>query len=160
MKILVSLDPGNTTGIAVSVIAETYVNVYVWQETLSEGELRDLLRSYKPDYIVCESFEYRNKSRAGLVLTSRNLIGIVNLYVYDHPECRLFMQSPAAGKSFFTDDKLKKMELYSVGLQHGRDAMRHFLRWYKFGYGAQYDKQQPITLEKIVDPNRLPELPH
>lgn len=144
---VISLDPGDTSGIVLGSINEKLVHVTVAQRRMIESELYNTLLAFAPQYIVCESFEYRNKSRAGLVLTSRNLIGIVNLYGQSfRDDCRVFMQSPAQGKSFFTNDKLKKMELYPVGLEHGRDALRHFLRWYEFGYGAKYKLNQPIEM--------------
>lgn len=148
-KIVVTLDPGGTTGTCMASISPEYVLCTVGEGDYNEQQLRNYLTAVSPHYIVCETFEYRNKSRAGLVLTSRNLIGIVNLYVADNPSTRLFMQSPAQGKAFFTNDMLKKMELYPVGVQHGRDALRHFLRWFWFGFGAQYKVPgQTIELAK------------
>lgn len=145
-KIAISIDPGGTTGITIATIDAEKVSLVVKEGQYREVNLRDILTTVAPHYIICETFEYRNKARAGLVLDSRNLIGIVNLYVSDNPQTRLFMQSPAQAKSFFTNEKLKKLELYPVGLAHGRDSLRHFLRWYKFGYGAQYDKGQTMDL--------------
>lgn len=146
IKRVTSLDPGGTTGIVTALITEARTAVVVRQHPFTESELYTELTFGKPDYIICETFEYRNKSRAGLVLRSRDLIGIVNLYDQTHDECRLFMQSPAQAKGFFTNDKLKKMEIYPVGVPHGRDALRHFMYWYMFAYGAKYNKQQPIVL--------------
>lgn len=83
-------------------------------------------------HIVTESFEYRNESRAGLVLMSRDYIGVIELYAQQHPtECRLVMQSPAQAKGFTSNANLKKLGLYVPGdeMKHSMDAYRH-LFWY------------------------------
>jgi hypothetical protein len=89
--------------------------------------------------IIYETFEYRNKARAGLNLTPVKMIGIVELQGESFPNIlKLYPQNAAQGKGFWKDDKLKKYELYKPGVQHGRDAARHMLHFFTFGPGAQY----------------------
>lgn len=120
---ILAFDPGGTTG----------WTLYS-DETIVGGQLAGqhhydlylLMRDYDPNVIVYETFEYRNKSRAGLVLDSREYIGIIKLYA-EINEVDIIAQTPAQAKGFVTDDKLKKMKLYYPGMPHMCDAMRHLV---------------------------------
>ena len=117
------------------------------EHRMNHREFWNVLHNVAPNVIVCESFEYRSRARDNVELFSRELIGVVNLYDQMHEEVRLVMQTAAQGKAYFTNDKLKQMELYKVGKEHGRDAMRHFLQWLMFGQGFQYYADQKLILE-------------
>lgn len=137
MKV-VSLDPGGTTGYCLAYIGEPKrIFLSYAQHAWREGQLWDALIKLEPDWLICESFEYRQQSRAGLDLTPAHLIGVVRLYV-EIMGCKLQMQTAATGKGHFTDKKLKDMLIYERAYSHGRDALRHFLQWFNFGPGFQY----------------------
>lgn len=141
---VVSLDPGLTTGYSLGIIEDSSFLVSYDQEKFSHRNLWDLLKEVDPNVVICESFEFRNKARDGLVLFSCELIGVVKLYNPPH----LKMQTAAFGKAHYNDTKLKKMDLYVPGKDHGRDALRHLLQWYTFGPGFQYNKKQKIMLAR------------
>jgi len=139
---IVALDPGVTTGYAVGVVNDGLMTVTkTGQEVWSHQELWHQLHLAQPDAIVCESFEYRNsKQRAGLVLFSCELIGIVHLYCspsYKSPTAKLYMQSAAKGKSYYSNQHLQNSGVYVRGIPHGMDALRHLLHWYTFGQGFE-----------------------
>lgn len=39
------------------------------------------------------------------------------------------LQTPAEAKAFVSNEKLKRVGWYTVGMDHGRDATRHLLLW-------------------------------
>lgn len=143
MKV-VALDPGVTTGYAIGHIDEGLMYVRAGQEVWSHGDLWTQLKLAEPNAIICESFEYRNnKQRAGLVLYSCELIGIVHLFCSPSvrtPSVKLFMQTAAKGKGYYSNSHLQNSGVYVRGIPHGMDAMRHLLHWYTFGPGYQYNK--------------------
>jgi hypothetical protein len=141
---IVSLDPGVTTGYSLGIIADNAFFVSCDQEKFTHKNLWDLLSEVDPNIVVCESFEYRNKARDGLELYSCELIGVVKLFNPPH----LRMQTAAFGKGHYNDTKLKKMNLYVPGKDHGRDALRHMLQWFTFGPGFSYYKKQKIMLAR------------
>jgi len=97
-------------------------------------------------HVIYEDFSYRNRARTGLDLTPVKLIGIIELFRERFEPLTLFTkQSAAAGKGFFTDDKLKDLGVYVTGMQHARDATRHLLQWANFGAGSAF-----MNMEKVV----------
>lgn len=122
MRIL-ALDPGGTTGWAIFSDDTIYGGQLAGQH---HYDLYLLMRDRDPNVIVYETFEYRNKSRSGLVLDSKEYIGIIKLYA-EINEVDIKAQTPAQAKGFVTDDKLKKLKLYQPGMPHLNDAMRHLI---------------------------------
>jgi hypothetical protein len=145
---IVSIDPGITTGYAIAILDTEVLYVSYAQEKFSHRNLWDMLTEIEPAYVICESFEYRNnRHRNNLELYPLELIGVVKLFTDPN---NLTMQNAAKGKGFYTDEKLKKMDLYIPGLQHGRDAARHLLHWFTFGPGYQYNtKGTKIVLGQL-----------
>lgn len=148
---VIALDPGITTGLSVASVEDETVELTCEQALFDHWHLYELLAELRPEHIVCESFEYRNRSRAGLVLFSVELIGIVKFYQQATAHAvELYFPTAAKGKShdynFFNDDKLKKMGLYVKGKEHGRDAVRHFMNWFTFGAGYQFNAGQSVRL--------------
>lgn len=152
MKVI-SLDPGRTTGYAVGVIDDGKMLVISGQAKWSEFQLYSQLKMLKSDIIVYERFEYRAERHgsygdlANVELYSRNLIGVINLYIQETSaagkEINTYPQMPsyALGKNaFFSDKKLKDNLVYRVDNPHANDAMRHLLQWYQFGPGFQYNE--------------------
>lgn len=141
MKI-VALDPGVTTGFAVGHINDGEMTVRAGQEAWSHQELWAQLHLAEPDAIVCESFEFRNNARKGLILYSVELIGIVHLFCspsYRNPSVALYMQTAAKGKGYYTNTHLQATGVYVRGIPHGMDAVRHLLHWYTFGAGYEHN---------------------
>lgn len=134
----IAFDPGKTTGFATGEIENKLMLVQTAQAQLSHEDLYNFLNNYEPTYIICERFDFRMEARTGLELISRELIGIIELYVSQHEKCTLVMQTPAQAKGFWTDKKLLAGHLYRKANDHANDAARHLMYWYKFGSGHQY----------------------
>lgn len=148
--IIFALDPGGTTGWArckIVELADTISEDGVLR-TKRHGEyksgqleggahhkilwdkLAELLQETDELHIVVESFQFRqfDNKRDGIVLVSLEYIGVARLFHMMHPDrTKLVMQTPAEGKTFVTNDKIRAIGLWSPALPHAMDAMRHLL---------------------------------
>ena len=141
---VISLDPGVTTGYCIADLEDNFVSLDPCQDELDHRGIYDALLESRPDYIVCEDFEYRpGQARDYVVLVSLEYIGIVRLFAAV-AEAKLSMQKASEGKGYFTNDKLKELGVYKRGVPHGMDALRHMMHWFTFkaGYGLTEGKAQ------------------
>ena len=147
----IALDPGITTGIVTIGLSTTgFPGLEIYQEVDSCYELYQLLEHLRPNQIICEDFEYRSWEKS-VELFSVQLIGVANLYTqriadcisppYATPPVELVLQKAATGKAFYTDQKIKDLDLWVPGQPHGMDALRHMLYWLTFGSGFQFKDQ-------------------
>jgi hypothetical protein len=138
MRILLSLDPGITTGYCLGRMNGDTCELAYNEAKLQPADLLLMLQDIEPEVIVYEDFQYRNRSRDKLVLFSVQLIGIVEAYRVLAPDCHVKKQTPAQGKGHYSDDALRRHGLYQKGGEgHGRDAARHLLQYMTFGAGWQ-----------------------
>lgn len=148
IKIL-SLDPGVTTGYSLAVYngSTEPFRITCDQMKMSHRVLMQLLQEWKPKFLISESFEFRQKVREGLELYSRELIGMMHYYASMNPDCTFSLQTAAKGKGHFGDDnKLKRLDVYVPGRDHGRDAVRHLLQWWTFEEGYQFNHGNNVLL--------------
>src|SRR5262245_46207779 len=124
-ELCLTIDPGKTSGYCLSVITGDIVYVHYDQAEWIEAGLYGVLEQTQPDHLIYESFEFR-QYRLGVDLTPVRLIGVMNCWVQLHDYEELSVQNPATGKAYFVDEKLKEMDLYIPGKEHGRDACCHF----------------------------------
>lgn len=141
--IVIAFDPGGTTGYCVGILeTDTHqMRITQHQEKINHKQLYDLLFVSRPDHIVCEQFDYRNKARKGLELISKEYIGVIELFVQQIQNCILHYQSPSILAGHFTDRRLRDLGLWQPGQPHAMDATRHFMNWYDFGYGYQFNNK-------------------
>ena len=130
---LIGLDPGGTTGWAIMDISETTARWRMGQIGPQEhhAELYAFLERehVQKTVLISESFEYRREQRTNVELISREYIGVAKLFAQERGTTYV-QQTAAQGKAFWTDEKLKKTDLYVVGQQHARDATRHVLYYF------------------------------
>jgi len=125
---IISFDPGGTTGIAffdsdldlIESWQSGNVEHHAWYEAV--------VHENKPDIVVCENFEWRAHHGRKVELISREYIGVLKLLSI-LLGFKLELQSPATGKAFWTDDKIKRLSLWSTGSPHANDAVRHLLTY-------------------------------
>ena len=124
--IVASVDPGVASGVAVATFPyypsdEPHAFEADQVETLSYFEsLRTL------NVLVCESFVPRPGAKTWQP-ASLELIGALRWMAHKRG-IPFVLQSPAAGKKFGTNEKLKKIGWYTVGgAGHINDAKRHLL---------------------------------
>lgn len=138
-----ALDPGKRTGWCYGVLDQTR-NVLVLEPNEDELSLSAVYEKLSKfiecggEHIIYEDFQYRNFSRAGLDLTPVKVQGVIELFREWHePFISFTCQSPATGKAFYSDDRLKSLGVYwGHGKGHARDATRHLLQWAGFGAGS------------------------
>lgn len=142
---VIAFDPGGTTGYVIHKVrpknSQTHGGGYHYTDSWVGGQLGPeehhidlwkLLTSESPDIVVCEAFNYqirRNQQvdMPGVVLMSRNYIGIIELYCKLRQK-PLFMQQPSIiGLKWLNDSALKTLKIYTPGQQHKNDAARHLV---------------------------------
>lgn len=144
---VVAIDPGVTTGYALGIIdtVEGEMQVTSGQHKWTVAELYDFIDDVDPQALVFEKFDYRNKSRSGLILFSKELIGIMEFWGQRKGEdnVHIHRQMPGDAKTYFTNNELRANGVYKQDSEwpHANDAMRHLLRWFTFGPGYRYNKK-------------------
>ncbi|MCA1799973.1 MAG: hypothetical protein LC650_01585 [Actinobacteria bacterium] len=129
---IVAFDPGGTTG-----VAELHVDYRIVSYNI-EGEVTELwylLDSLMPETVVYERFDYR-PHQPNADLTPVELIGVIKLYGVLN-QIQLVPQTQLKGhRGFWTDDKLKALDLYNTGEKgHSNDAVRQLLYYVTFELG-------------------------
>ena len=138
---VVAFDPGITTGVSIGNIEDGELIFQADQGTLTLKFVWNFLHRLNPDCIVYETFEFRQgKQRAGLELFSRNVIGVIQLYV-ELNEIFVAPQKAAQAKEFMNSERLKEEKAWLKGKEHARDAIKHLLYWWYWGAGYQYNKK-------------------
>lgn len=154
------IDPGVTTGYVLASQSEDQLTLHCFQERDTPLELLRRLQ-FRPDYskiIVCEDFEFRPGRKkystpVNIAMDSAHLIGIVRAYA-ESERSKLYMQQAmiALGRTnkYGNIKGLKSAGCYLPGADyhHSMSAMSHFLRWYWFGPGYQYNVKPFVTLVK------------
>ena len=126
MKV-VSLDPGTTTGVAIYDGKRDDWDRYQLGPKEHHDQLYDVLESVKPLYVVCETFTFQPRTK--VVLDSVEYIGVMKLWC-QHNDRRPTMQTPAQGKAFWGESKLRAVGLWLANQPHAMDATRHLLYWW------------------------------
>jgi hypothetical protein len=125
-QVILSLDPGGTTGYAIIEVSED-----TELEVLKIGQIKnslkgfldfhwDVLDDWKIDKIVCESFNLR-EGIYGADLSAVYIIGALEAL---YPTIEINYQEPAL-KPLCDNDRLKRLGLYIPGKEHAMDAVRH-----------------------------------
>jgi hypothetical protein len=128
MTRVLSLDPGGTTGYAISTFEDDSPLVIERSGQIKNslhGFLDfhwDVLESEDIDLIVCESFELR-EGVYGADLSPVQVIGALEAL---YPTVPIWYQAPYQ-KPLVDDDRLKKLGLYEPGKPHRNDAVRHMV---------------------------------
>jgi hypothetical protein len=127
MKVL-SLDPGGTTGYAISSVGDDnplYVGLSGQVKNGLQGFLDfhwDVLEDHQFDFIICENFELR-EGIYGADLSPVYIIGALEAL---YPTTEIIYQAPYQ-KPLVDDDRLKKLGLHEPGKPHRNDAVRHMV---------------------------------
>jgi hypothetical protein len=129
----IAIDPGGTTGIAIVPHDEDPWAIEVLQLSGEHHlQLLTLLHDLSPSVVITESFI--NVGNEAARLASSEMIGVIKCYA-QATDTEVVWQAPSIGKQFFTDQRLKQTGLYIVGLQHARDAVRHYAYFRSFTVG-------------------------
>lgn len=146
-----AIDPGPHTGIFYDSDqpGEFHFNSLTLDFTdksISDGERRLymwLMQMVNPDrdFIICESFEFRKEdaqTREYIDYSTGHYVGVVRLFC-QMTGCGYVMQTASQAKGFWTDGKLKKIDVYRfLKSRHERDAARHWFHYDAFSTANQY----------------------
>ena len=133
MTKIISIDPGETNGLCIAKQDELSCWTLERIDAVKSAELFEILESEaNVSLVIFETYRlYGSKAKTMIgneFLTSQT-IGVIK-YICDKRNI-YYMDSPAANKTFWSNDRLKKLGLY-VPIEHKRDAIRHFLHWLYF----------------------------
>jgi hypothetical protein len=147
---MLAIDPGGTTGYCHGEYDGETLLLRPGQQRFTEAELFKFMHDswQKNFYLIYERFHYRNKARPGLDLTAPKLIGVIELFCQSE-RLHYFPQMPSEAMGYWTDDQLRRFNVYVKGMPHCRDAMRHLLQWWQFKYGFGLHRITPFTNYKV-----------
>ena len=141
---ILAFDPGGTTGVCdITFDSSGGRSCQLHQLGPEEHHLQlsQLIKGfvYNVDrlFIVCERFEYRAHSKAGLRLDSREYIGVIKQAAQEL-SLPVVMQSAAQAKGFVSNEHIKRAGLYRTSYRHAMDAVRHAI--YFLVNNADYNK--------------------
>jgi len=148
--LLLSLDPGHTTGWAVF---ENYKLVACGQIIAAgiDHELfqafNSLFTQYNPVHIVFEDYRiyaWRKSQHVGSELLTTQVIGAIQTIASMDPTriIPISKQPASVAKNFCTDAKLQEWGFWPKGQKHARDAIRHGCYFLLFGGREKWLKQQ------------------
>lgn len=146
-KLVLSVDPGKASGIALFAYMDGSEPEIVWSGEYQQEEyarpireaLADAMMRSIPIEVVCERFTINAQTvRNSQAPYSLEQIGILKQCLMDigvAPD-DIYFQSPADAKAMFTNEKLKKLGYWHKGGEgHALDAIRHgLLRLVKSGW--------------------------
>jgi hypothetical protein len=144
--IIVAIDPGGTTGLAVwnsltnshPILTQFEFSQLtgdhhhdLWVFLLQWSARAEQFRT--PFHVVYERFEFqKEKQREGLNYDAKEYIGIVKLFRAKYgPAVHLHDQSRGQ-KTFWSDEKIKTLGLWQNGRRHAMDALNHLLYYVSF----------------------------
>ncbi len=136
-KMLLSFDPGETTG-----FARFESGVLTWYEELKTHTVHDAAPILDPLItpncrVVVENYQvykWRAKQHVGDTLHTPRLIGCIETLCALRG-IRPTKQTAQNAKGFVTDQKLKAWNMYVKGKPHVRDAVRHGIFYLLFHKG-------------------------
>ncbi len=134
--VVVALDPGETTGVAVFKEGRLVTVDQIAQREfdLAVRELVSLFDLTQPSMVIIEDYKvYSHKAGAHKwsALHTPRLIGAIQTLCVLY-EVGYHMQM-ASAKRFCTDERLKDWRMYQVGNPHATDAVRHGVYYLLFG---------------------------
>jgi hypothetical protein len=135
---IIAVDPGGETGITEFNFAEQTPNnvaLHFWnhrefKRKKHHNELYTYLSLREPDILLWEQFI--DSPQEGVVETvSLEYIGVMELWLQErlNHSTTSFSYPPSKIKGFWTDDKLKRVGLYTSGSTHIRDTTRQVLTY-------------------------------
>jgi len=118
---IIAFDPGGTTGLAKVILPEEKLDV---GQSHSAEAIWYFLNNEWPDQIVYEKFLYQRRDKVDL--TPVEVIGVIKLWAAVN-RVPIASYTAAQAKTFWTDQKMKKLGGWFEGMPHGTDALRHLL---------------------------------
>jgi len=136
-RIILALDPGETTGLAVMSGATLLVADQLSTGIMPVAAVRvaDAIDKYNPELIILEDYKvyaWKTECHAWQSLHTSRLIGAIEYIAYRR-NTPYRKQMAQTGKSFCSDEKLQTWGFYQAKKPHARDAIRHACHFLLFG---------------------------
>ena len=141
---IMGLDPGETTGATIIDIPSHIVSIPLkseisnWVQYAGELEnwfaIESLIKEFTPDVIVIEEFRLyadKAKSKIGHDFPEVKIIGQIEM-IAQQQNIPIHKQGAGVVKQFYTDERLKSLNMWQSGQRHARDAVRHALYFFDF----------------------------
>jgi len=122
---IMAIDPGGTCGFATCGPDMSDNKAFQKKFALHDQFLQELNEFY-PDILVMEKFLVTHRDKADY--TAIEYIGLGRWFA-ERRRIPFILQSPSMGKGYFTNDKLKRLNVYLPGRPHAMDAMRHLYQF-------------------------------
>ena len=154
-RMIIGIDPGDTTGLAVWVSATDNWRMYQVGPCKDDEQLKKVLvtlsdvvthvEPFGPGsegciHIVLEPFQFRKDDsyRDKIDYIAAEVIGAIRVWAYERSFVRLIMQGASYGvEGFWSDEKVKKIGLWLRGKRHAMDATEHVLMYRTFKLNDQ-----------------------
>ena len=121
---IVALDPGVTTGVAV--FTPTGIIMNEWRyDTAPHARIYHALDILKPKLVISEAFHFR-QDKTGAVFTGVEYIGVIKCFCQQNGVEHIEM-TPGQGKGFWDNRKIKALGWWKPSAPHAIDAMRILL---------------------------------
>ena len=140
--VLLSLDPGHTTGYALWCCSEDKVTLMeagqltTWDKVdIRMEDFVKLINAVKIKHAVFETYqvyEWKSADHSWSQVPTIQIIGATKI-LCQQKDITYSSQTAQVAKQFCTDDKLEKWGLYKPGMKHARDAIRHGCYYILFG---------------------------
>lgn len=130
---ILAFDPGETTGVACFISSAHHTELILGTEIstypVSHGttNIGHLFSVFKPTHVVFETYriyKWKTDDHAWNEVHPVKVIGLIEHICAQHGIVPVG-QTAQIAKQFCTDEKLEQWGLYTKGLKHCRDAMRH-----------------------------------
>jgi len=138
---LLSVDPGETTGISILECTTNSTHLIhqeqltTWPLEQGSPNLMKLFQTYLPTFMIFESYHiyrWRLQEHSFSQVPTTQIIGCLKTWAI-HFGVKYREQTAQAGKGFFTDHRLKTFGLYFEGQPHARDSLKHAAQFLVFG---------------------------
>jgi Holliday junction resolvasome RuvABC endonuclease subunit len=127
VRTILGVDPGGTTGFAQITVEESeIVHFEMWQR----GDLLEVFDDVSnalvsATEVVAERFQGPVRDRF-FDLAPAEVIGVIKLAALEQ-KTPVHWQTASQVKNYFNDKRLREFGVYTRGMPHGNDAMRHAL---------------------------------
>ena len=134
--IVLGIDPGRTTGLTlIEVDCEGHVDVLETHQLEVRETMLWLRREIRAgvdligleQYIITARTAKLSRQTDALELIGTVKANLLYLVADEGVEIPLSMHSPADAKTVWSDERLKKHDLYMLAAGHAKDALRHAL---------------------------------
>jgi hypothetical protein len=143
-KVLLAMDPGHTTGLAVFINGSLYKSSQIRTHPMDAAidVMKRIISRTGWKHIVYENYRVYSDKRDQHVnseVHTVRLIGVIETFA-QISGVSTSNQMAATVKGFFTDERLRQFGYYKPGFPHANDAVRHGCYYLSYGCKPERNK--------------------